>query len=179
MNIFLMGPRGCGKSTIGRGLAAVMSLPFIDLDQRVLANFTQPTVRGVWWVHGEAAWRAAEAAALEELLSRVDQVVALGGGTPMIEPARKRLEQERRAGRAVLVYLRCAVEELKRRLAADTGDRPPLTAGDPDSEIAVILAQREPAYRAIADLELDVTASSPQRAVEALRRRLRRPATPG
>ena len=176
MNILLMGPRGCGKSTIGRRLAAALGMPFIDLDERVLANFRQPTVSRVWSAHGEAAWRAAEAAALDEVLSRPNQVVALGGGTPMIESARTRLEQERREGRAVTVYLRCTVEELERRLAAEAGDRPALCGDDPAAETAAILALREPVYRALADVHFDATAAPPERAVESLTRLLRRPA---
>jgi shikimate kinase len=126
-------------------------------------------VRDVWSRRGEAAWRAAEADALDDVLDREDQVVALGGGTPTIEPARRRLEQERRAGRALVVYLRCDANELARRLAVEAGDRPALAAPDES-----VLQQREPVYRALADLDLDVSGSSPERAVEALRARLTR-----
>jgi shikimate kinase len=167
MNILLMGPRGCGKSTIGRALAAAMDRRFIDLDEHVLRSFTERSVREVWSRRGEPAWRAAEAAALDEVLGRTDQVVALGGGTPTIERARRRMEQERREGRAVVVYLRCDPRELARRLAAEADDRPPLSAPDD-----LILQQREPVYRALADLDLDVSGSSPEHAVEALQARL-------
>ncbi len=167
MNILLMGPRGCGKSTIGRALAAAIDRPFIDLDEHVLRSFTERSVREVWSRRGEAAWRAAEAAALDQVLDRKDQIVALGGGTPTIERARLRMEQERRAGRALVVYLRCDANELARRLAAEADDRPPLSA--PDDRI---LQQREPVYRALADLDLDVSGSAPEHAVEALRRKL-------
>ncbi len=167
MNILLMGPRGCGKSTIGRHLATAMGRPFIDLDERVLGSFAEPSVREVWSAHGEAAWRAAEAAALEEVLDGRDQVVALGGGTPTIEGARRRLEQERRAGLALVIYLRCPADELARRLAAEGGDRPALSAPDES-----IVQQREPVYRALADLILEVSGPSPRQLVEVLRRRL-------
>jgi shikimate kinase len=165
MNILLMGPRGCGKTTIGRCLAAALRRAFVDLDERVLERFPEKSVRDVWSAHGEPAWRAAEADALDEVLERSGQIVALGGGTPAVERARRRIESERRAGRAFVVYLRCDGAELDRRLAAGADDRPPLAGGDRAAR-----EQREPVYRALADLDLDVTGSRPERAAEALRR---------
>ena len=152
MNTLLIGPRGCGKTAIGRRLAAARGLVFADLDDRVLIRFPQETVSAVWSVHGEPAWRAAEVEALGEALSEDRQVLALGGGTHMIEEARRLIERERRAGRARVVYLECEIEELARRLRAAPGDRPSLTGADALEEIAAVLARRRAVYEATADV---------------------------
>ncbi len=168
MNTLLMGLRGCGKSTIGRRLAELQRRPFIELDERVLATFAASSVHAAWAVHGEDAWRDAEVRMLTKTLDADDQVVALGGGTPIIPAARQRIAAQQRAGRAKVIYLRCATDELVRRLAHDPGDRPSLTQGDPAQETAAVLAQREPTYRELADLEYDVTDTAPEEAAKGL-----------
>ena len=100
MNLLLVGPRGSGKSSVGRAVSAAAGLAFVDLDERVLARFPQDTVTEVWRRHGEAAWREAESAALEAVLAGDGQVVALGGGAPMIASVHRRITGERERGRA-------------------------------------------------------------------------------
>lgn len=167
-----MGLRGSGKTTIGRLLAGALNLEFIDLDERVLACFEEGAVAEVWASRGEAAWRRAEAAELDRALDGDGCVIALGGGTPMIETARARIEAEREAGRAVTVYLRCDPLELARRMTRDPGDRPPLRGADAVEEIGDVLADREPTFRRLADVEHDVTATAPRPASAALAGRI-------
>ena len=148
------------------------AVPFVDLDDRVLATFAETTVADVWSAHGEQVWRAAEARVLHELLSRTAarySVIALGGGTPMLESARRDIQAARTAGTATVVYLRCVVEELKRRLVGQTEDRPSLTGADPVGETAAVMTAREPVFRSLADHEYDVSTASPQEAAASLR----------
>ena len=175
MHVLLMGLRGSGKTTVGGLLSRQFDVEFVDLDDRVLATFDETTVADVWAAHGEQAWRAAEASVLHELLGRTaapDSVIALGGGTPMIESARGDIESARTAGTATVVYLQCVVEELHRRLAGRTGDRPSLTGGDPVRETAAVLTAREPVYRRLADHECDVSTTPPQQVAVSLGRLL-------
>jgi shikimate kinase len=95
----------------------------------------------------------------------------------MIESARRLLERERAAGRAWIVYLRCSVDELKRRLRAAPGDRPGLTGGDPIAEVAAVLAVREPTYRALADLVLPADELAMDETAAAIEWSLQRPRT--
>jgi len=172
MHVLLMGLRGSGKTTVGGLLARQLGGEFIDLDDRVLATFAETTVADAWSAHGEQVWRAAEARVLHELLSRTAarySVIALGGGTPMIESARRDIQAARTAGTATVVYLRCVVEELERRLAGQTDDRPSLTGADPVGETAAVMTEREPVYRNLADHEYDVSTTSPQQAAVSLR----------
>lgn len=151
MNILLIGPRGSGKSTIGPRLAEAMALPFIDLDERVLNCFEEQSVSEIWAVHGESAWRNAEIDILDSVLGDDRQVIALGGGVPMIEVARHRIDVARREGEAVVVYLRCDSDELRERLSQQPGDRPSLTGDDPLEEIKAVLSRREPVYQGLTD----------------------------
>jgi shikimate kinase len=171
MHVLLMGLRGSGKTTVGGLLAHQLGSEFIDLDDRVLATFEQATVTDVWAAHGEQAWRAAESRLLRELLGRTDVrdcVIALGGGTPTIDSARGDIQAARTAGTATVVYLRCVVEELHRRLAGRTEDRPTLTGADPVQETAAVMTAREPVFRSLADHEYDVSTVSPQQAAASL-----------
>jgi shikimate kinase len=177
MNIVLIGLRASGKTTIGRLLAQRLDLPFVDLDDRALATFEQKSIRDVWIERGENAWRNAEAASLQELLQADGQIVALGGGTPMIAEVQSRLQACREARLAHVVYLKCSVAELTRRLSSDPGDRPSLTASGLTSEIASVLAQREPTYLGLADIQYDTSGVSPEKAADDLRIAVSRPAT--
>ncbi|MHC4949138.1 MAG: shikimate kinase [Planctomycetota bacterium] len=164
--LLLMGPRASGKTTVGRALAARCGVPFIDLDEVVRARFVEPTIHEIWARHGEAGWRDVEAACLREVLDGPAGVVALGGGTPMIEDVRRTIRAARDARRCVVVYLRCPVPLLRRRLGAVPGDRPPLVGADAVSEVADVLARREPVYLDLADVVVDGSAPAAEIAAD-------------
>lgn len=178
MIILLIGPRGSGKSTVGRGLAERRGVHFIDTDELVLASFDEPTVTDVWARRGEAAWRQAEVRVLRSCLTSDATVVALGGGLPMIEAAAAEIERARRQGRARVIYLHCDAGALRQRLAEEPGDRPPLRGSSALAEIEEILAEREPVYRALADGVVDVSRSTPEAAIEGVEGALRRAVRP-
>ena len=157
VNILLIGPRASGKTTVGTRLAEALRWRFLDLDEVALSRFPEESVRQVWARHSEKAWRAAEAAALEQVLSASRQVIALGGGTPLINEARQLIETARREGAAWVVYLQANAETLRRRLVQEAGDRPSLTGGDVAEEVAAVLRQREPAYLGLADFVCDAS----------------------
>ncbi len=161
MNTLLMGPRGCGKSSVGQRLADILKRPFVELDARVLETFAQDSVHEVWAAYGEGAWRTAEVEQLNRTLEKDGQVVALGGGTPIIGAAQQYLQEEQKAGRVRLIYLRCEVNELRRRLEGNLGDRPALTRAGSINELEAVLGAREPIYRRLADLIVQATTGSP------------------
>lgn len=168
MHLLLIGPRGSGKSTIGRTLAARTGRPFADLDDHARQRFGDMRIADIWRVHGEPAWRNAEADAFSALLgdaSARDRVIALGGGAPMIAAVQEQMTHARRIDTARIVYLTCDPTELERRVerdAATSADRPPLItdaaqAGDPVHEIRTVIARRDSTYRMLADAIVDVT----------------------
>lgn len=161
VNIIVMGPRASGKTTISRLLADGLQRPFVDLDVRALARFSGCAgVADVWRRFGEARWREAEAAALAEVLRHSGQIVALGGGTPMISSARATLLAARDAGTAVLVYLDCEAAVLRERLRRDHADRPPLHGTNAIDEVDDVLRERRPVYLQLAGIVVDSGASA-------------------
>ncbi|MCK4872193.1 MAG: shikimate kinase [Phycisphaerales bacterium] len=166
MNIALIGLRGSGKTTIGRELAEQLWCDFVDLDDLALARFAESTVSDVWSAHGEAAWREAEVEALGDVLGRSDDVIALGGGAPMIPQAREMLTTSQMADEIKIVYLKAGEATLRSRLEAEPGDRPSLTDAGTIDEIAAILRKRDPVYQDLADQVLDVDVLSPVEAAQ-------------
>ena len=153
-NIYLIGARACGKTTLGRRLSARLKRPFVDTDQRVLLR-TGKTVAELVAGGGWAAFREAETLALSEVAVFTGQVVSCGGGIV--------LEQENRdllAGGRVF-YLKAPVEILAERLRRAPGhaQRPPLTGtditgGDIVAEVRQVLAEREALYLGCAKVVL-------------------------
>jgi shikimate kinase len=152
-DLLLIGLRASGKSTLGRALASACGRPFADLDDVVLERMGYATVADAWSAEGEPAFRDAEVQALRSVLRGEGTVLALGGGTPAQSGAQEAMHSAQAAGSALVVYLRCAPDELRRRLEM-TGvgaDRPSLTGADPIEEITSVYAQRDPVYVSIAD----------------------------
>jgi len=153
--IFLIGFMGCGKSTVGRLLAARLNWNFIDLDEQIVAHEQMP-IEQIFAVHGEPYFRALELALLEPLLFHEKMVVALGGGTPVQEAAWPVLRH------GLTIYLRCHPDELFRRLK-DDHQRPMLGRMPPDERLLHIknlLTLREPFY-CRADFTVDSFAEHP------------------
>lgn len=143
-NIFLVGPMGAGKSTIGRQLARTLGLEFFDSD-RVLEERTGASVSLIFDVEGEVGFRRREKAVLDELTARRGVVLATGGGVVLDAENRSRL-----AGRGVVVYLRCPVDQQWERTRRDRS-RPLLQTEDPRRRLEALMEVREPLYRQIAD----------------------------
>lgn len=155
MNTLLIGARGSGKSTVGRLLADQLQQPFVDLDEITLARLNLPTVTAVWQELGEQAWREAEIESLRDVLAGQGQVIALGGGTPVIPLGRELIQQAVAAERSCVIYLRYPPAVLQTRLQRTPGDRPSLTGDTPADEISKILAAREPVYLQLAQITID------------------------
>ena len=166
----LIGYRGSGKSTVARRLAEALGCDWADADVE-LERRAGGTIAEFIRTHGEPAFRDAEAAVLDDLLGRCGGVVATGGGVVLRADNRARL---RRDGRPV-VWLRVSADVARARLAADpaTVDRRPALAGtDPLAEVATAIGVREPLYREVADLVVEVDTLSPAEAAALILDRL-------
>ncbi len=156
-NILLIGLRGAGKSTIGRIVAESTGREFVDLDDVTAALLGCRTPGEAFAAHGESVFRVAEYRALINAAAISGRVIALGGGTPTAPGAGQILEDERRAGRAVIVYLRAMPHDLRARLSAtDVSSRPSLTGAGTLEEIESVFAARDPLYRRLATHVIDV-----------------------
>ena len=143
--IFLIGARACGKSTLGRLLAERLRLAFADTDQHLCAaagmEVDEIVARNGW-----PAFRTLESAALREC-AQARTVVATGGGMAL-DPRNR--EFMRATG--TVFFLDVPAQVLATRLTQDprATQRPSLTGLPPAEEIARVLAEREPVYRAAA-----------------------------
>ena len=131
--VFLSGPMGAGKSTLGRALAERLSARFADLDAHI-ERAQGRAISEIFAQHGEDAFRAIEAESLSEVLSEAPAVVALGGGTVVDTPTRRALLE-----RGVLITLTAEPGVLRERIGA--GDGRPLAA-----QLERLLLSRAGAY---------------------------------
>jgi shikimate kinase len=138
--LWLIGMTGSGKTTVGRVAAGLLRVRFSDSDALVEELIGEPLAE-LWAREGEAAFRQAERAVMEELRRRPG-IIATGGGAPT-DPDTRRLIEGR------VVWLDASSETLGHRLAGSAG-RPILADGDPRARIAALVEERRPLYRSLA-----------------------------
>lgn len=137
----LVGMPGSGKSTVGRLLARRLDLPFVDLDQQLEQQLGM-SIRSYFDLHGEASFRAHEAAAIDALARQAGPMVLSTGGGAVLGPTNRTALRE---GFAVM-YLRASPEDIFRRLKHDT-KRPLLQVADPLERLRELYLVRDPLYR--------------------------------
>lgn len=152
-NVFLVGLMGAGKTSVGRALARHLGKAFFDTDQEI-ERLTGVRIPVIFDIEGEAGFRVRESKVLEELTQRLDIVLATGGGIVLAEHNRRLLTE-----RGTVVYLRATVADLGTRTRNDR-NRPLLRAGDPLAVLQTLYEQRDPLYRAVADLVVDTGSQS-------------------
>jgi len=146
-SVVLVGMMGAGKSSIGRRLAARLSIPFVDADIEI-EKAAGMSIPEIFSAHGEPYFRAGEARVIARLLDAGPQVLATGGGAFMNPETRATLQTK-----AVSVWLRATVDVLARRIKR-RGDRPLLKNGDPVGTLRRLVDERYPVY-AKADITVE------------------------
>lgn len=147
-NVFLVGPMGAGKSAVGRQLARMLHLTFVDSDEEIESR-TGVDIPFIFEKEGEQGFRRREAAVIDELSARAGIVLATGGGAVLDDASRSRL-----GARGYVVYLRTSVDQQLARTSRGR-QRPLLETDDPRATLDALLAEREPLYLEIADLVID------------------------
>lgn len=153
--VFLVGPMGAGKSTIGRLLAAELNLSFRDSD-RVIEERTGADIPWIFDMEGEEGFRERETAVLRELAQEQDTVIATGGGIVLREQNREIMKNV-----GCVCYLTASIEQLVERTARDK-KRPLLQVENPKQKIIDLLAMRDPLYRDAADFVVNTDRRSPK-----------------
>jgi shikimate kinase len=147
-SIFLIGPMGAGKSTVGRALAERLQYDFVDSDHEIESR-TGATIPMIFDIEGEAGFRDREEAMIDELSQRPQIVLATGGGAVEREINRKHLRT-----RGFVVYLKSPVESLIQRTKHDR-NRPLLQHGNAEEVLRNLMVKREPWYLEMADLVIE------------------------
>ncbi len=167
INVFLVGPMGAGKTTIGRQLAKALKSNFVDSDHEIAAH-TGVSIPLIFEIEGESGFRKRESDIIDELTCRKGVVLATGGGAVLAQENREHLKT-----RGVVVYLRADVDELFTRTSKDK-NRPLLQTDDPKAKLAAIIAERAPLYTDVADIVMDTSRKDVRSIVRELAGRTRR-----
>lgn len=149
-NIFLIGPRACGKTSVGRGLAERLGLDFVDTDHELVADVGMEIVEYVER-HGWDGFRDKETEILTAVAGKGVRVVGCGGGIILREANRTVLKS------GVTIYLKAEPEVLAERLLRDPleAQRPSLTGKSVVDEVRDILAERASLYEGCADVVIE------------------------
>jgi shikimate kinase len=142
-NLFLVGPMGAGKTTVGRHLADLLSRSFIDTDHEIERR-TGATIPWIFEKEGESGFRLREEAVIAELTSMSNIVLATGGGAVTQARSRAYLRD-----RGTVIYLYTPVSMQVARTSRDR-NRPLLEAENPEAKLRELLEMRDPLYRSIA-----------------------------
>jgi shikimate kinase len=146
--LVLVGMMGAGKTSVGKRLAGVLSVPFKDADAEIEIA-AGCTINEIFERYGEPAFRAGEGKVIARLLSEPPHVLATGGGAFMDTETRARIKEK-----AISIWLKAHVDLLMERvMRKDT--RPLLRNTDSRAALERLLAEREPIYS-----QADITVES-------------------
>ncbi|RLW60440.1 MAG: shikimate kinase I [gamma proteobacterium symbiont of Stewartia floridana] len=164
-NLFLIGPMGAGKTTVGRQLAEYFRKEFIDSDLEIQRR-TGVDIPTIFEFEGEEGFRQREQEVIDELTQREEVVLATGGGAVIREQNRKAL-----SSRGLVIYLHCTVEQQFERTHRDK-NRPLLQTDDPMAKLKSLMAERDPLYRQTADLLISTEGRNTQAVLQDIRKQI-------
>ena len=147
-NLFLVGPMGAGKSAVGRHLARLLHLEFVDSDEEIETR-TGVDIPFIFEKEGEEGFRKREIKVIDELSQREGVVLATGGGAIADPESRSRL-----GARGFVVYLHTSVKQQLERTQR-RNKRPLLENRDKEKVLRELMEQRDPLYREISDLIIE------------------------
>ncbi len=144
-NLFLVGPMGSGKTTIGRQLARRLKKSFIDSDHEI-EDHTGASISLIFDIEGEEGFRTREKAIIDELTQQENIILSTGGGVILSAENREHLKN-----RGIVIYLHAPLKKLFYRTSRDR-NRPLLQTNNPREKLRQIVEERDPLYRETADL---------------------------
>ena len=165
-SVFLVGPMGAGKTTIGKMLSADLGWEFFDSD-RFIEEKSGANIPWIFDVEGESGFRDREEQAIDCLTNQERIVLATGGGAILREMNRNRL-----SSRGIVVYLCTSIEQQLQRTVRDR-NRPLLQTADPEAVLRALFEIRDPLYQETADIILKTDQRNPKWVVNEIKRRLK------
>jgi len=155
MNIFIVGPMGSGKSTVGKIISSELFLNFFDTDEEIEAR-TGASIDWIFDLEGEEGFRKRESKILEEMVQQNSIVLSTGGGIILSESNRELL-----SSRGTVFYLATPIAVQLERTSKDK-DRPLLKNGDPGKILEELHVARENLYEGVADYIVNTEGKSSQ-----------------
>ncbi len=147
-NVFLIGPMGAGKSAVGRQLARLLHLNFMDSDDEIESR-TGVDISFIFEKEGEDGFRKREAKVIDDL-SKIEGVVLATGGGAVISPQNR----SHLGARGFVIYLYTTVDQQLARTQRGR-ERPLLESGDRRKILEELMEQRDVLYREVADLIIE------------------------
>jgi shikimate kinase len=160
VNIALFGFMGVGKTVVGKAVANKMGLEFNDIDELVVKKAKKP-ISQIFQEEGEKSFRKIESKITEEIASRDNQIIALGGGTILDQNNLEQLKKN-----SVLILLTANPNIILSRTNSDGLVRPLLNVEDKIGRIQALLFERLPKYLAAADYIVDTSEGNPNEIAE-------------
>jgi len=158
LNIFLIGPMGAGKSTIGRLLSQELSLEFVDSDKEIETR-AGADIPWIFDVEGETGFRDREESVIASLSTQKGIVLSTGGGAVIRDANRSVLKEH-----GTVVYLNTSVAQQLDRTSRDK-NRPLLQTADPESVLKDLMSVRHPLYLETADIIVKTDGRHPKTVV--------------
>lgn len=153
-SIFLVGPMGAGKTTIGKLLAKHLKRPFLDADWYI-AEKAGADIPWIFEKEGESGFRDRESRAMEELSAMPNIVLATGGGVV------ERTCNHSYLKRGLVIFLNANVDTQIHRTKKDK-NRPLLQTDNPRAVLETLYQRREPLYRQVADITVSTGRAYPK-----------------
>ena len=155
MNIFIVGPMGSGKSTVGKIISDELFLDFFDTDDEIEIR-TGASIDWIFDLEGESGFRKRESEILDEMVKRNSIVLSTGGGIVLESSNRELL-----SSRGTVFYLSTPISVQVERTAKDK-DRPLLKNGDPEKILSKLHNEREEFYKSVSDHIIETEDKSSQ-----------------
>ena len=155
MNIFIVGPMGSGKSTVGKIISDELFLDFFDTDDEIEIR-TGASIDWIFDLEGESGFRKRESEMLDEMVKRNSIVLSTGGGIVLESSNRELL-----SSRGTVFYLSTPISVQVQRTAKDK-DRPLLKNGDPEKILSKLHDEREEFYKSVSDHIIETEDKSSQ-----------------
>ena len=156
--IFLVGPMGTGKTSIGSRLSRALGYSFIDTDVEIEKR-TGVKIEVIFEIEGEEGFRKREKDVMKDVTSRDNIVIATGGGSVLAS------ENQEALASGFVIYLSSSIETLMNRIREDTS-RPLLNVSDREKRLRNIVNERKPIYSQVADLTIKTDEFSIKRIIK-------------
>ena len=144
MNIFIVGPMGSGKSTVGKIISDELFLNFFDTDEEIESR-TGASIDWIFDLEGENGFRKRESDILQEMVQKNSIVLSTGGGIILSDENRELL-----SSRGTVFYLSTPISVQIERISKDK-ERPLLKNGDPGEILTKLHEERKDLYESVSD----------------------------